>query len=54
MSQREQVEFKALDGVTLRGHFYPASSPGKSSAVIMTPGVRTPSCLPIVRLSLTR
>ncbi|KAJ6023924.1 hypothetical protein N7540_004721 [Penicillium herquei] len=38
---REDVEFKALDGVTLRGHFYPASSAAKSPAVIMTPGFNT-------------
>ncbi|KAI5862011.1 DltD N-terminal domain protein [Durotheca rogersii] len=36
---REDVEFKTLDGLTLRGHLYPAGA--KSAAVIMTPGFNT-------------
>ncbi|KAI1178392.1 DltD N-terminal domain protein [Nemania sp. FL0916] len=36
---REDVEFKTLDGLTLRGHLYPASTRGP--AVIMTPGFNT-------------
>ena len=37
----EGVEFKTLDGLTLRGSLYPAAS--KSAAVIMSPGVSTRS-----------
>lgn len=33
----EDVEFKTIDGLTLRGWLYPAAS--KGPAVIMTPGV---------------
>jgi len=33
----EDVEFKTIDGLTLRGWLYPAAS--KGPAVVMTPGV---------------
>ena len=33
----QEVEFKVIDGLTLRGSLYPAAS--KGPAVIMTPGV---------------
>lgn len=36
-THHEDVEFKTLDGLTLRGWLYPAAS--KGPAVIMTPGV---------------
>lgn len=36
-SFHEEVEFKTLDGLTLRGWLYPTK--GHSPAVIMTPGV---------------
>ncbi|KAH9902282.1 DltD N-terminal domain protein [Xylariomycetidae sp. FL2044] len=39
MNSREDVEFRTLDGLTLRGHLYPAGQ--KSPAVIMTPGFNT-------------
>lgn len=34
------VEFKTIDGLTLRGSIYPAAS--KGPAVVMTPGVSAP------------
>ena len=40
----EDAEFKTLDGLTLRGNLYPASSRGP--AIIITPGV---SALPTVQ-----
>ncbi|KAI0434032.1 DltD N-terminal domain protein [Xylaria sp. FL1042] len=39
MGLREDVEFKTLDNLVLRGHLYPASNRG--AAVIMTPGFNT-------------
>jgi hypothetical protein len=36
-THHEDIEFKTIDGLTLRGWLYPAAS--KGSAVIMTPGV---------------
>ncbi|KIA75679.1 hypothetical protein HK57_00540 [Aspergillus ustus] len=38
----EEVEFKTLDQLTLRGRLYPASQRGP--AIIMNPGVGEPSC----------
>lgn len=38
MAGRQEVEFKTLDGLTLRGWLYPAKSRGPG--IIMTPGVR--------------
>ena len=35
--RHQDVEFKTIDGLTLRGWLYPAAS--KGPAVIMTPGV---------------
>ena len=37
VTNREDVEFQTLDGVTLRGWLYPA--PSRGPAVIMSPGV---------------
>jgi hypothetical protein len=37
MSSREDVEFKTVDGLTLRGWLFPADK--KGPAIIMTPGV---------------
>jgi fumagillin biosynthesis transferase len=37
MSHHEDVEFKTLDGLTIRGWLFPA--PGRGPAVIITPGV---------------
>ncbi|RFU28989.1 hypothetical protein B7463_g7333, partial [Scytalidium lignicola] len=37
MSHHEDVEFKTVDGLTLRGWLYPTGS-GRSPAVILTPG----------------
>ncbi|KAI2616726.1 DltD N-terminal domain protein [Hypoxylon sp. NC1633] len=39
MSSREDIEFKTLDGLSLRGHLYPAGH--NSAAVVMTPGFNT-------------
>lgn len=39
MPRHEDVEFKTLDGLTLRGWLYPADVRGP--AVILTPGVST-------------
>ncbi|EKG12980.1 hypothetical protein MPH_09898 [Macrophomina phaseolina MS6] len=40
MAGRQEVEFKALDGLTLRGWLYPAKSRGPG--IIMTPGFNIP------------
>jgi hypothetical protein len=37
MSSHEDVEFKTLDGLTIRGWLYPASVRGP--AIVITPGV---------------
>ena len=37
MSRHQDVEFKTLDGLTLRGWLYPTDR--RSAAVILTPGV---------------
>lgn len=37
MSNTQNVEFKTLDGLLLRGVLYPVS--GRGAAVILTPGV---------------
>ena len=37
LPRHEEIEFKTIDGLTLRGWLYPAAS--KGPAVIMTPGV---------------
>ena len=38
MSYHDDVEFKTLDGLTLRGWLYPVTN-GRGPAVILTPGV---------------
>lgn len=35
----QDVEFKTIDGLTLRGWLYPSNVPGRGPAVILTPGV---------------
>ena len=45
----QEVEFKAIDGLTLRGSLYPAAS--KGPAVIMTPGVSTTRLVTLVVVS---
>ena len=40
MSEIENVEFKTMDGVTLRGLVYPASKQGPG--VVLSPGVSLP------------
>jgi hypothetical protein len=37
MSNHEDVEFKTLDGLTLRGSLYPAQQ--KGPGIVITPGV---------------
>ena len=37
MAHHEDVEFKTLDGLTLRGWLYPVS--GRGPAIVITPGV---------------
>lgn len=37
MGMREDVEFKALDGIVLKGFLYPADI--KGPGIVMTPGV---------------
>jgi hypothetical protein len=37
MKGREDIEFKTVDGLTLRGWFFPAAQRGP--AIIVTPGV---------------
>lgn len=37
MAHHNDVEFKTLDGLTLRGCLYPAS--GRGPAIVVTPGV---------------
>ena len=39
LARYEKVEFKTIDGVTLRGWLY--SVDGRAPAIIMTPGVST-------------
>lgn len=39
MPHHEDVEFKTMDGLTLRGWLYPAAQ--KGPAIIVTPGVRS-------------
>ena len=39
MSHHEDIEFKTLDGLTLRGCLYPVNGNGRGPAVILTPGV---------------
>lgn len=41
MAGQENVQFKTVDGLTLRGLLYPASQ--KGPAIIMTPGVSPPN-----------
>ncbi|TEY71321.1 hypothetical protein BOTCAL_0095g00040 [Botryotinia calthae] len=36
MSSIQQIEFKAIDGITLRGQIYPAEGPGP--AIVLSPG----------------
>ena len=43
MSSKQRVEFKTLDGLTLRGDLYPAETRGP--AIILTPGVSLCSSL---------
>lgn len=38
MATRRDVEFKTLDGLTLRGRLY--ATAGRRPAVVITPGVR--------------
>lgn len=40
---REDIEFKSLDGVTLRGWLYPAEKRGPG--IILSAGVRENPCL---------
>lgn len=41
MATKENVEFKTMDGLTLRGWFFPADV--KGPGIVMTPGVGYPS-----------
>jgi hypothetical protein len=43
LPSREDIEFKTLSGVTLRGWLYPAANRGP--AIILSAGVRENSCL---------
>jgi len=41
--EKQEVEFKTIDGLTLRGDLYPApASSTKGPAVVITPGVSLP------------
>lgn len=49
---RQDIEFKARDGTTLRGWFYPQRD--KSPCVIMTHGVSVSAALPTADRRLLR
>lgn len=51
--EKREVEFKTIDGLTLRGDLYPApASTGKVPAVIITPGVCSDTpCFPLIQSS---
>jgi fumagillin biosynthesis transferase len=40
MQLQEDVEFKTIDGVTLRGRVYPANERG--AGIVLSPGVSPP------------
>ena len=43
----QDIEFKTIDGLTIRGSLYPAAN--KGPAVIMTPGVSAIQFTPLLR-----
>ena len=46
MLPREEVEFKSIDGLTLRGTLYPAARDTPGPGVILAPGVSRFNDLP--------